>query len=346
MTKIRVLGKVTGWIFLIAAMVSGEGVWAADFAGGTGEPNDPYQIATAEQLCSIGSDPNLLDKHYVLVDNIDLDPCLPGGQVFERAVIAPNIGLGSRFEGIAFVGSFNGQGYKIRGFTLVTRKRYSGDANTVVMSHFGLFGKIGLGGLVSRLTISDANVCGINFDPRDQSLGILAGASEGCVSSCKTSGTVSGSRHVGGIIGWNSGELSQCRSTSSVIGTYGVGGVLGYNEGDVIECVWRDGVVTGGDNNIGGLMGYNQGNVEHCQSSGLIKGRGRVGGLIGLSNVDSTIMDCNSVCHIFSEGSEVEAGGLVGNNNGAIYRCHSNSVVIGSGEGFRVGGAFGINYGE
>ena len=36
--------------------------YAYDFAGGTGEPNDPYQIATAEQLCSIGSDPNLLDN--------------------------------------------------------------------------------------------------------------------------------------------------------------------------------------------------------------------------------------------------------------------------------------------
>jgi len=40
---------------------------AAEFAGGTGEPNDPYQIATVEQLISIGSDPNLLSKHFVLV---------------------------------------------------------------------------------------------------------------------------------------------------------------------------------------------------------------------------------------------------------------------------------------
>ena len=63
--------------------------YAAEFAGGTGEPNDPYQIATAEQLISIGSDPNLLDKHFILVNDIDLDPNLPGGRVFDRAVIAP-----------------------------------------------------------------------------------------------------------------------------------------------------------------------------------------------------------------------------------------------------------------
>ena len=67
---------------------------AADFAGGTGEPNDPYQIATAEQLISIGSDPNLLDKHFVLINDIDLDPNLPGGQVFPRAVICTGYGPG------------------------------------------------------------------------------------------------------------------------------------------------------------------------------------------------------------------------------------------------------------
>ncbi|MFB0524552.1 MAG: hypothetical protein ACETVZ_03365, partial [Phycisphaerae bacterium] len=42
---------------------------AGEFAGGTGEPNAPYQIATAEQLTSIGSDPSLLDKHFILVND-------------------------------------------------------------------------------------------------------------------------------------------------------------------------------------------------------------------------------------------------------------------------------------
>ena len=53
--------------------------------GGTGEPNDPYQIATAEQLIAIGSDPNLLDKHFLLVADIDQDPNLAGGRVFDNA---------------------------------------------------------------------------------------------------------------------------------------------------------------------------------------------------------------------------------------------------------------------
>lgn len=67
----------------------------AKYSGGTGEPNDPYQIATAAHLTSIGSNPDLLDKHFVLIDDIDLDPNLPGGQVFTQAIIAPDI---SNFE--------------------------------------------------------------------------------------------------------------------------------------------------------------------------------------------------------------------------------------------------------
>ncbi len=65
------------------------GAWGVEFAGGTGTRNDPYQIATAEQLTAIGFDPALLDKHFVLVKDIDLAPNLPGGRVFPHSPIAP-----------------------------------------------------------------------------------------------------------------------------------------------------------------------------------------------------------------------------------------------------------------
>ena len=69
------------------------GAGAVEFAGGTGTADDPYQIATADQLIAIGSDPNLLDKCFVLVADIDLDPNLPGGRIFSEAVIAKVTGL-------------------------------------------------------------------------------------------------------------------------------------------------------------------------------------------------------------------------------------------------------------
>ncbi len=54
--------------------------WAVEFAGGTGEPDNPHQIATAEQLIAIGSERSLLNRHFALVNDTDMDPSLPGGR--------------------------------------------------------------------------------------------------------------------------------------------------------------------------------------------------------------------------------------------------------------------------
>ena len=66
---------------------------AGQFAGGTGEPNNPYQIATAQQLISIGSRLDLFGRHFILVNDIDLDPNLPGGRIFDTAVLATGLPL-------------------------------------------------------------------------------------------------------------------------------------------------------------------------------------------------------------------------------------------------------------
>ena len=60
----------------------------AQYGGGTGEPNDPYQIATAEDLMLLGESPEDYDKHFILTTDTDLDPNLPGRKVFDKAVIA------------------------------------------------------------------------------------------------------------------------------------------------------------------------------------------------------------------------------------------------------------------
>jgi len=60
------------------------------YSGGTGEPNDPYQIATAADLFLLGDSPGDYGKHFILTADIDLNPNLPGGKVFDKAVIAPD----------------------------------------------------------------------------------------------------------------------------------------------------------------------------------------------------------------------------------------------------------------
>ena len=44
----------------------------AKYSGGTGEPNDPYQIATVEDLMLLGESTEDYDKHFIMTADIDL----------------------------------------------------------------------------------------------------------------------------------------------------------------------------------------------------------------------------------------------------------------------------------
>ena len=44
----------------------------ARYSGGTGEPNDPYRIATAEDLIDLSVSSEDWDKHFTLVNDVKL----------------------------------------------------------------------------------------------------------------------------------------------------------------------------------------------------------------------------------------------------------------------------------
>ncbi len=44
----------------------------AKYSGGTGEPNDPYLIATAFDMNQIGAEPNDWSSHFSLVNDVNL----------------------------------------------------------------------------------------------------------------------------------------------------------------------------------------------------------------------------------------------------------------------------------
>ena len=102
---------MVGFLLIWCVWAGSNSVIAGSFAGGTGQVGDPCQIATAEQLISIKSDPNLLDKHFILMADIDLNPDLPGGRVFDEALIGHT-------EAYAFRGSFDGNGHVIRNMNI------------------------------------------------------------------------------------------------------------------------------------------------------------------------------------------------------------------------------------
>jgi hypothetical protein len=161
------------------------------YGGGTGEPNDPYRIATAEDLILLGESPEDYDKHFILTADIDLDPNLPGRKVFDRAMIAP---IPAGEGGTAFVGVFDGNGHTIAHLTCAVTEA----------SYASLFGHVGTHhepGHVRNLTVAEPNIV-IDGERALRAGALAAELVEGTITCCYVEhGTVQGQDCVGGLVG-------------------------------------------------------------------------------------------------------------------------------------------------
>ena len=186
----------------------------AKYSGGTGEPNDPYQIATAEDLILLGKSLKDYDKHFILTVDIDLDPNLPGCKVFDKAVIAADTNdVSWGFEGTHFFGVFDGNGHKVSNLTIKG------------VRYLGFFGKVGDGAMICNLGLEDVRVYGTGWF-----IGGLVGLNDrGSIITSYSKGTVAGEEEtVGGLAGANFGNIAT--SYSIVLGDSRVSGLLaGWN---------------------------------------------------------------------------------------------------------------------
>jgi hypothetical protein len=274
-------------------------VGAADFAGGTGEPGNPYQIATADQLTSLGSDPNWLNKCFVLTADIDLNPNLPGGKVFEEAVIAPRPDKADPryLENTSFSGVFDGSGHVVRNLTIQGG------------SYLGLFGRNS--GTIRNLGIVDARITGSG-----DNIGALVGHSSGTVMECHCFGVVTGGNRVGGVVGTvMAGRMIRCRSDVETTGLgESAGGLVGYSAASRILMSCSTGSVCG-QRYVGGAVGMNEeGLVVHCYATGAVTGSKCVAGLVGLNHLGGSVIQCYSTGLVMRES---DVGGLIGWNSSA-----------------------------
>ena len=274
----------------------------AKYSGGTGEPNDPYRIANAEDLNDIGNYEEDWNKHFILVNDVNLAQYT--GTQFNR--------IGKAWNN-AFTGVFDGNDHKIWNFTW--------DSNGI--AGVGLFGYVGNGGLVKNLGIENVDVNAINGG----FVGGLVGENWGTITNCYSTGSVSGSSLVGGLVGYSeeNGTITNCYSTGSVSGTGdAVGGLVGENcwSGTITNC-YSTGSVTG-DNYVGGLVGENYwyGTISNCYSTGNVTGTEGVGGLVGWNG------------HCFPDEFECRPA------PGLIYKSYSTGRVKGSSN---VGGLVGVH---
>jgi hypothetical protein len=318
----------------------------AKYNGGTGDPNDPYQIATAEQLNAIGTHDEDWDKHFILVHDVNLVD-YPDEQFNRIGSPADEIDANSRL----FTGVFDGRGKRVLNFTWTSTDKH----------RVGLFTHLGREGRIKNVRLVNAVVnasggcyVGTLAGQSDGTIinclvvaGKVAGSSDvgglvglncGTITDCNSICTVSGDTLAGGLIGRNFGETTGCCSTGEAQGNFRVGGLVGSNSGTIADC--NSTARAGGNDEIGGLAGYNDITMTNCWSAGPVEGRNYVGGLVGMNEASGGITDCWSTSGV---SGVAEAGGVVGENRGVIVHCHSTTKIAG---GMRVGGVVGDNIGQ
>ncbi len=156
-----------------------------------------------------------------------------------------------------YTGTFDGGNHTITGLTI---NQYG--------NYVGMIDFLDSGGTVQNLTLENVNITGGDI------VGSVVGDNYGTVTACTASGNVSGTSYtfyIGGVVGWNNGTVTACYHTSgNVSGTSNVGGVVGRNtSGTVTACYHASGNVSG-TSNVGGVVGYNKsGTLTACYWSGL-----------------------------------------------------------------------------
>lgn len=213
-----------------------------------------------------------------------------------------------------YTGTFNGGNHTITGLKI----DQSGTDNV------GLIGRLGSGGKVQDVTLTEVNVTGGTY------VGGIAGQTDGTVENCSVNGTVTGRSQTGGIVGRNFSTISGCSAEGTVTGNTNVGGISGL-------CVPNY------DTGTGSLIGST---IEGCHSTAAVSGISSVGGVVGNLGNGCSLMACYSTGNVTATITDGYAfvGGVVGiNGQGTVTACYHATGEITSSGGDRIGGIAGCN---
>jgi hypothetical protein len=270
-------------------------------AAGSGTSASPYQIATLENLYWISLSWSNWNNHFIQTADIDARP---------TQTWFPN-GLGGFLgwapigtEANPFAGFYDGQNYLIEGLYI----------NRPNDEQVGLFGKgYWANGITDNtVTIKQVGLNNVNIQGGYRTgaiIGYLLGATNSrrpVLMNCFSSGSVSGTNEVGGLLGSN--VRSMCfdnYSLCNVSGTNRIGGLTGYLASYAsVERSYFQGSVSGIEQ-VGGITGYanNYATVINSYNMGSVSGNNIVGGLSGGISNDSSLK------------SSYSTGSVVGNSN-------------------------------
>ena len=274
---------------------------AAKDPGYTIEGDGSYTVTTADGLKNVAKLVNEEGKTDINI-TLDTDLTLTG----EWTPIGT--------ESQPYTGTFDGGNHTITGLKI----DQSGTDNV------GLIGRLGSGGKVQDVTLTEVNVTGGTY------VGGIAGQTDGTVENCSVNGTVTGQNQTGGIVGRNFSTISGCSAEGTVTGNTNVGGISGL-------CVPN--YDTGTDSLIGST-------IEGCHSTATVSGISSVGGVVGNLGNNSFLMACYSTGNVTATITygHANVGGVVGiNGQGTVTACYHATGEITSSVGDRIGGIAGCN---
>ena len=257
------------------------------FAGGSGTAEDPWQIATAEQLDRVRDD---LKAHYILTEDIDLsgyENWIPIG-AFQSLSDAPEDAEVPHPD-FAFTGTFDGAGHTIANLTVSCEAPMGAglfgcasgtESGAASIGHFTLkdvnvSGFYLVGGAVGlqfmSCSVTDIHLVGENHLTGMQGIGGIVGTGFDLISDCSVTADITVSGDDGACAGLIAGgttmsSIKNCEVTGGNItadgnATWGFGALCGAPWGapEITDCKVSGTVITvSGENNrlVGGLVGF------------------------------------------------------------------------------------------
>ncbi len=271
-----------------------ESAEVAHFDGGSGTEDDPFRIATAEQLLALartvndGSAQGYPGRTFVLTADIDLTGIewQPIGHMDLEDMSNTSC---------MFFGIFDGQGHTISNVTFNSDYPICG------------VGVIGMNcGEVKNLNVKNVQIrCTDTFS---MAVGGVVGYNMGVVHDVTLKGTndIAAVNATGGICGGSTGSVWNCAVDGTTIH------VLGDNDFSSGRIIQED-VAECGGLVIGGSFG---GTIDNCTAKGTVIAEGSepvgLGGIAGCLEMMDSVTNCTAEVEIISEQGGHAIGGLCG----------------------------------
>ena len=282
----------------------------AQFSGGTGTENNPYQITSREDLDKLN---NFLEnnsmwsvgKYFKLMNDITDSIRVPIGgglSTFKGNFDGNNkkitLAINNYSRIIFIVMPINFYGLFSR---VINAKIYNLTVDGYIRSNLGYSHFTGsIAGIADNSEIYNCvNLADIDVDGVCVG-GIVGHLEESYISNCMNSGSIQSTytpqstvkNFCGGIVGHieNSSKIVNCINIGTIKAVEVVGGIVGgVSSSDfvdeattILNCI-NSGFVSG-DTQVGGIIGFflsTSGEIKNCLNTGAVKGNEKVGCIVG-----------------------------------------------------------------